>query len=104
LAEKALKDLGFAERRGMDLSSIETIKNLVSCGMGLALVSEYCVKKELDAGQLVTSQLLQTFTLTTGIVWLKNRSMSQVTKLMRDFILTSTGNNAYSSSNYFDKS
>lgn len=56
-AEKMFRELGFRPRQFMEFGSTQIIKESVEAGLGLALLSEWTIRKEVALGSLRTLNL-----------------------------------------------
>lgn len=96
LIEKALEDRKIKLSKLNIISSIEdneTIKRLVELGVGISIISELAVKKEIELG-LVKAYYLKDFNLRRKFyfVYHKNRYLSPIDQAFKNFIV-----------NYIDK-
>ncbi|HXH81770.1 MAG TPA: selenium metabolism-associated LysR family transcriptional regulator, partial [Candidatus Tectomicrobia bacterium] len=57
VTERALQQAGIAYRAGMELGHTEAIKQAVMAGLGVAFLSVYAIRREVDRGDLVALRL-----------------------------------------------
>ncbi len=90
--ERLFRDRGARYRAVMEISSNETIKQAVIAGMGIAFISLYTVGLELQAGKLVTLDIVG---LPLVRDWyalhLRTKRLSPVASAFRSFLLEEGG-------------
>ena len=85
IAEKFLQKFNIKVKRNMEFTNIETIKNMVENKMGISLIPEGNITKELSDGKFTTLSEFPSFELTGGAIVLKNRQLSKVAKLVLEY-------------------
>ena len=79
-AVDVLKDAGIRVKDALELSSLEMIKQYVSCGKGFALVPEVAIKNELKTGTLKILPFHSKMSFSHGLIVHKNRELSFTAK------------------------
>lgn len=85
IAEKFLQKFNIKIKRNMDFTNVETIKNMVENKMGISLIPEGNITKELSDGKFKIISEFPTFELTGGAIVLKNNQLSKVAKLVLEY-------------------
>ncbi|GGD61246.1 LysR family transcriptional regulator [Paenibacillus nasutitermitis] len=86
-AVDVLKNAGITVKDALELSSLEMIKQLVSCGRGFALVPEIAINNELKTGRLKLLPFSSNMRFTHGLIVHKNRELSFTAKSFQSELL-----------------
>lgn len=85
MADRILMNLGFKIKKRMEFSSIETIKGIVGCKLGISLVPYENVKNDIDSGKLKIILDEHRAMLEGGIILRRGYQGSNISKLVMDF-------------------
>ncbi|MFE0560705.1 LysR family transcriptional regulator [Paenibacillus sp. NPDC058910] len=86
-AVDVLKDAGVMIKDALELSSLEMIKQYVSCGKGFALVPEIAINNELKIGKLKILPFNSKMSFSHGLIVHKNRELSFTAKSFQSELL-----------------
>ncbi|MFX3640500.1 MAG: LysR family transcriptional regulator [Candidatus Pristimantibacillus sp.] len=86
-AVEVLKYAGIIVKDALELSSLEMIKQYVSCGRGFALVPEIAIKNELKTGTLKILPFNSKMSFSHGLIVHKNRELSFTAKSFQSELL-----------------
>lgn len=92
LASKHLREQGYLEYRKMNSFSIEGIKQMVSCGIGISLVPERYVIDELKNDRIKIMPDMPILKIDVGIVKLKDHNLSKSAELFKAFLINNISN------------
>ncbi|MGZ6505472.1 MAG: LysR substrate-binding domain-containing protein, partial [Tumebacillaceae bacterium] len=90
IAEEVMRAIGFTPNRAFSFGSTQSMKEAVEAGMGLAILSKWCIRKELRFRTLAQLKLQQ-FTFTRPLCLLERaghlqtRAMTEFTALVHTF-------------------
>lgn len=87
-AVDVLKDAGIKVTDALELSSLEMIKQFVSCGKGFALVPEIAIHNELKTGTLKILPFHSKMSFSHGLIVHKNRELSFTAKSFQSELLS----------------
>jgi DNA-binding transcriptional LysR family regulator len=74
--ERHLADSGVSLEGALEFASIETVKQCVIAGMGIAVLPRVAVESEVLAGRLAQLPWREPFEVYTQVVWSERRSLS----------------------------
>ncbi len=86
-AVDVLKNAGVTVKDALELSSLEMIKQYVSCGKGFALVPEIAINNELKTGTLKILPFNSKMSFSHGLIVHKNRELSYTAKSFQSELL-----------------
>ena len=92
LASKHLKEHGYTEKRKMNSFSIDGIKQMVSCGVGISLVPERYIIDELKNRKIKIMPDMPVLEIEVGIVMLKDHELSKSARLFKNFLIKNLSN------------
>ncbi|MWV43323.1 LysR family transcriptional regulator [Paenibacillus sp. HJL G12] len=87
-AVDVLKDAGIMVKDALELSSLEMIKQYVSCGKGFALVPKIAINNELKTGTLKILPFHSKMSFSHGLIVHKNRELSFTAKSFQSELLS----------------
>ncbi|MHC1685043.1 MAG: LysR family transcriptional regulator [Clostridiaceae bacterium] len=87
LANKYLREYGYIEKRRMNSFSVEGIKQMVSCDVGISLIPERYIINELKNNCIAAIPDMPVLRIDVGIVKLKNHELSKSAKLFKKFLI-----------------
>ncbi len=91
--ERALREKGVAADSMnivVEMGSTEAVRQAVKAGIGCAIISKRAVKDDLECGLLQSIKIKGvSINRTFYLIWLKNRTLSPVTKLFISFLRSS---------------
>lgn len=82
-----LKNAGIMVNDAIELSSLEMIKQLISCGKGFALVPKIAINNELEAGKIKLIPFSSKMVFSHGLIVHKNRELSFTAKSFQTELL-----------------
>ncbi|WP_431090599.1 MULTISPECIES: LysR family transcriptional regulator [unclassified Paenibacillus] len=82
-----LKNAGILVKDALELSSLEMIKQIVSCGKGFALLPEIAIHNELKTGRLEHLPFSSKMSFSHGLIVHKNRELSFTAKSFQTELL-----------------
>ena len=87
LANKYLREYGYIEKRRMNSFSVDGIKQMVGCDVGISLIPERYVISELKNSVVKIIPDMPILRIDVGIVKLKDYELSKSAKLFKDFLI-----------------
>jgi LysR family transcriptional regulator, cell division regulator len=86
-ASEVLQPVGISNQEIAEFSSVEMIKQTVRSGLGIALVPEIAVKKELQTGELMILPLPTPESMQHGLIFRKGREISAAARVFKQAII-----------------
>ncbi|WP_238915535.1 LysR family transcriptional regulator [Clostridium sp. YIM B02555] len=87
IAKKYLRKYKYSESRGMNSFSVEGIKRMVECGIGISLIPKRYITNEPKNKKIKILPDMPVLKIDVGIVKLKNYELSKSAKLFKNFLV-----------------
>ena len=90
VASTLLEEHGIRGNDYVEFPSTELIRQIISCGSGIAFLPRIAVQSQLEAGEFAELILPEPITLTHGIISHRDRTLSTAAKTFKSKLLTTS--------------